>query len=76
VEVRELRLDAFGGPAREPSRFIVTKRAGASQFEAVAIAAMRTKDGVEEFGFLEAIAALRFCIRKKKKGGRCGGFLP
>jgi len=76
VEVRELRLDVFGGPARWSSQFIVTKRAGTSQFEAVAIAAMPVKDGVEEFAFLEANAALRSCFKQKKKGGRCGGFLP
>ena len=32
-------MDVFGGPARGSSQFIVTKRAGMSQFEAGAIAA-------------------------------------
>jgi len=41
VEIRELPLDAFGGPARGSSRFIVAKRAYASQFEAITIIANR-----------------------------------
>jgi len=44
VEVRELRLDVFSGPARGSSQFIVTKRAGTSQFEAAAGDVMRVKE--------------------------------
>ena len=41
VEVRELPLDVFGGPARGSLQFIVTKRACASQFDAATTAANR-----------------------------------
>jgi hypothetical protein len=41
MEIRELVWDTIGVPARGSSWFIVTKRAGASQFDAAAIAAGR-----------------------------------
>jgi hypothetical protein len=67
VEVRELRLDVFGGPARGSSQFIVTKRAGASQFEAAGRNLMRVKDGLESSDFSKESRRSGFASGERKR---------
>jgi len=66
----------FGGPAGGSSQFIVTKRAGASQFAASAVLANERRKGDGKIEISQSSMHRRILSRGKEKGGSRGASSP